>query len=164
MEKINLFFKINTKIYYEIIPLDSIINSLYDVIEVKSNTELRKTHIFKIYGKILQDNKKISDYNITSNSTIEVLFSHSKCEKNRDPDIEGVMMFKKLVDDIGHNCGMFDVNIVSLMSYNVDMTNKNKILLQQLQWPILGKELKRLDSIINDLGFTVLTLNFFPSA
>lgn len=151
MEKINLFFKINTKIYCEIIPKDSTINSLYDIIELKSNTEIRKSHVFKINGKIVQDNKKLTDYNISPNTTIDVQFSLSKCEKNRDPDIEGEMIFNKLVNDIGHNCGIFDVNIVSLMSYNVDMTNINKIFLQQLQWPILGKELKRLDLMSKDL-------------
>jgi hypothetical protein len=40
---------------------------------------------------------------------------------------------------------------VSLMSYNVDASNVPKIFLQQLQWPTLKNQLKRLDKIVNDL-------------
>ena len=60
-------------------------------------------------------------------------------------------MFQKLISSIAHDSGSDDINIVSLMSYNVDLSNTQKVFLQQLQWPILRKELKRLDKKINQL-------------
>jgi hypothetical protein len=60
-------------------------------------------------------------------------------------------MFQKLISNIAHDSGLFDINIISLMSYNVDLSIAKKVFLQQLQWPILNKELSRLDKIYDKL-------------
>ena len=151
MNQINLFLRLNTKTYCGIVPCNTTISSLYEIIESKSNTSVKKTHVLKINGKIAHDDAKLADYNISPDTTIEVQYSLSKADSNRDPDIEGEMMFTKFIKQIAHDSGLNDINIVSLMSYNVDLSNVEKILLQQLQWPTLTKELKRLDKKIEEL-------------
>ncbi len=149
MEKINLYLKLNTKTYYVQVPNNLLIADLYNIIKIKSQTSLQNTHVFKFNGKILQDNKTLEDYDVKTESTFDVSYSQGKINSTRKPDIQGEIMFKRLLDDIALNSGLYDINIISLMSYNVEMSNKEKILLQQLQWPTLTKELMKLDEIIN---------------
>ena len=151
MKKINIFFKINNKIYCENVPYNLPIDKLYDIIETKTEIEIRTTHVIKICGKIANDNDILSDYNITPECTLDVYFSMSKAGLFQKPDEEGINMFQKLISNIAHDSGLYDINIVSLWSYNVDLSNIQKIFLQQLQWPVLKKELKRLDKILNEL-------------
>jgi len=146
MEKFNIFFRINGKNYCENVFSGLSISGLYDVVEKKILTNIRETHIIKINGKILQDNTFLNDYNVTPDSTFDIQYSLSKAESFRKPDIEGELIFKKLLDKIAYESGKNDVNVVSLMSYNVDnYSNTNKLFLQQLQWPTIKKQLKRLD-------------------
>ena len=151
MEKIGLMFRIDSKTYYEIIPADSNISFLYDIFEMKTNRSIKKTHCIKIYGKIVDDNSKLQDYNVNHDSTIEAYFSVGKAEKYRDPDNEGEIMFSQLIKDIEYGSGLNDVNIISLMSYNVDISNPTKMILQQLQYPTLKKVLKKLVTIKSKL-------------
>lgn len=151
MENFNIFFRINGKVYCESVSSCLPIDGLYDIVENKTSLSIRKTHVIKFNGKNLNDKKILNDYNVNSESTFDIQFSPSKAESHRKPDIEGEQMFMKLINRIAHDCGTHDINIVSLMSYNVDVSNVPKIFLQQLQWPTLKTQLKRLDKIVNDL-------------
>jgi len=151
MEKFNIFFRINGKNYCENVSSGLTIASLYDIVERKTSSNIRQTHVIKINGKIAQDDKFLNDYDVKPDCTFDIHYSPSKAESFRKPDIEGELMFKKLIDKIAYDSGKNDVNIVSLMSYNVDISNSSKVFLQQLQWPILKKQLKKLDAIVNNL-------------
>lgn len=151
MEKINVFFKINGKFYCENIPYNLTIDNLYDIIESKISSKIRKTHVIKIHGQIARENTNLSDYNITPECTLDVFYSISKAGLYEKPDIEGITMFEKLILNLAHDSGLYDINIISLMSYNVDLSNVKKNFLQQLQWPILKKELSKLDKMYKEL-------------
>jgi hypothetical protein len=151
MDKINVFFKINGKVYCDNVPCNLSIDKLYDIIENKIATKIRKTHAIKIHGKIADEKNMLSDYNVTSECTLDVYYSMSKAGLYHKPDVEGISMFQKLISNIAHDSGLFDINIISLMSYNVDLSIAKKVFLQQLQWPILNKELSRLDKIYDKL-------------
>lgn len=151
MEKINVFFKINGKCYCENVAYNLSIDKLYDIIEKKISTKIRKTHTIKIHGKIAEEKCFLSDYTTSPECTLDVYYSMSKAGMYHKPDDEGITMFHKLISNIAYDSGLHDINIVSLMSYNVDLSIAKKVFLQQLQWPTLNKELKRLDKMYDKL-------------
>jgi len=151
MEKFNIFFRINGKVYCENVSSCLPIDGLYDIVEKKTLSNVRKTHVIKINGKIANDSNLLNDYNVRPDCTFDIYYSQAKAESNRKPDIEGEHTFNKLISQIAHDSGLHDVNIVSLMSYNVDTTNGKKVFLQQLQYPTLAVQLDKLDKNINKL-------------
>ncbi len=151
MEKFNIFFRINGKVYCENVSSCLPIDGLYDIVERKTSSNVRKTHVIKINGKIANDSNLLNDYNVSPDCTFDIYYSPSKAESYRKPDIEGENMFNKLINQIAHDSGFHDVNIVSLMSYNVDTSNGEKVFLQQLQYPILTEQLARLDKNLDKL-------------
>lgn len=154
MEKINLFFNVsnkNSKTYCERVCPKTKISDLYDIVESKSTSSLRNTHVFRFNGRPIDDDKTIEDYNICKDSTLYVCFSLSRTRLSTKPDIEGELVFTKFIGQLARDSGVDDINIVSLMSYNVDISNTEKILLQQLQWPTVKAQLAKLDKKINQL-------------
>ncbi len=154
MEKINLFFNVNnknSKTYCERVCPKTKISDLYDIVESKSTSSLRNTHVFRFNGRSIDEDKTLEDYNICKDSTLHVCFSLSRTRLTAKPDIEGELMFTKFIGQLAHDSGVDDINIVSLMSYNVDISNTEKILLQQLQWPTVKAQLAKLEKKINQL-------------
>ncbi len=142
MTNIQIFISINTKLLCQIIDTNAQLSSLYEIIKKQINCDVSKTHIILFGGQILDSTKKFSEYKITNESQLKVMFSLGKHLSSLPPDQTGLSNYQMFLKNFEAKRKSNDFFIFSLMSYNVcDIYRENfkyegslhKNLFQQLQ-------------------------------
>ncbi len=179
MTNIQIFISINTKLLCQIIDTNAQLSSLYEIIKKQINCDVSKTHIILFGGQILDITKKFSEYKITNESQLKVMFSLGKHLSSRPPDELGMKNYQMLLKNFEVKKKSNDFFIFSLMSYNVcDIYRENfkyegslqKNLFQQLQPDAIISILNNpetlklnhinINIVLSDSGFTAYNENY----
>lgn len=152
----NIIIKLDSLTCAIYIPIQTSISDLYDIVEKKTNTKIKKTHSLKLNGKVCLDDKLLSDYNISDGIIMYVQYSLCRAENFRDPDLLGEHIYSQFIKDLASQSNQYSINIISLMSYNVDTSNIKKMILQQTQYPTIRKELKKMSHHAHEININVI--------
>jgi len=139
---LSLIIKYNYKLHFEDVDPELPIKQIFTLIENKYNIIVENCYNIYQSSKLLDDNQLVKNYNISSNTILNVQFSMSKKMKNNPHDYTGEQAFSKLIALLEKRFKPNTFNVVSLMSYNVTEHIVQKNLIQQTQFNLLNQIIK----------------------
>lgn len=158
MSTINIFIKYNNKTLVHTVSKDLAISEIYNLIEISTKQNVKKTHIIQGFGRILDDDKKLSDYPIDQNSLIRVDYSMGKSFRNEPIDILGHRSFYRFIKKMSKKSTDSNYFIISLLSFNVckDTGSIIKNINQQLQPCIINNIIKKIKSDMDKININLI--------
>ncbi len=133
MDTIVIFIKTDSITISENINPNSQISFIFDIIKIKIGEDIRKSHTLIFGTHILDESQTLQYYKILNGSTIRTNFSIGKINYYKPVDTIGMLSYQNLINELGKTNVNNDFTIISLLSFNMEKTNLEKNLSQQLQ-------------------------------